>query len=446
MDIKMLRKIAGYSEIYDYVSHGGDSVDGLTEFMKSSLQGGQISRRKEELEKGIPLIDQNGDKLSYNKEGGYEYLVEFARILGFEECLTSSSEDLDDDYPEHTDDDIEDYERQLQAKDQEIESLKQELQKEKLKCLRAETEQKILVAGSIEIGPKKDIGEGAFLVDPDLYLDVDACVAKYGGIIEPFYDDIPTDNDDDKNKQPGKEFNEKNYARGIMKVIGTTRFFKKRISDNNEVKAFEKEHGSISPQRKDERSIRQKERDRILKNRFITLNKIIENGHLTNQEKLMMYAMNAEYHNTNVERLLNYAGEHCINAEYLIYLLEDPDVATTYENTVGFLNQFAKASEFKIKRDFARELIEGKWYILGDYKGHKTKFQLVPIEEFNEYRARVGLPVSEFGYLKKDEESDKDPGDIKKPDYVPTVHTAVNGVFDLPDDGFEMPDEDPMPF
>ena len=65
-----------------------------------------------------------------------------------------------------------------------------------------------------------------------------------------------------------------------------------------------------------------------------------------------------EYHNTNVERLLNYAGEHCINADLLIYILEDPDVCTTYENTVGFLSQFAQASEFKMKLELARELID----------------------------------------------------------------------------------------
>lgn len=133
-------------------------------------------------------------------------------------------------------------------------------------------------------------------------------------------------------------------------------------------------------------------------NRFISLNKIMESGKLTNQEKLMMYAMNSEYHNTHIERLLNYAGAHCINADYLIYILEDPDVCTTYENTVAFLEQFADASEFRMKLNLARELIEGKWYITADYNGRKTKFQLVPIEEINELREKVGLPASEFSY------------------------------------------------
>lgn len=50
----------------------------------------------------------------------------------------------------------------------------------------------------------------------------------------------------------------------------------------------------------------------------------------------MMYAMNSEYHNTHIERLLTYAGAHCINADFLIYIMEDPDTCSTYENTVAF--------------------------------------------------------------------------------------------------------------
>ena len=108
--------------------------------------------------------------------------------------------------------------------------------------------------------------------------------------------------------------------------------------------------------------------------------------------------MNSEYHNTHIERLLTYAGAHCINADFLIYILEDPDTYTTYENTVAFLSQFADASEFRMKLNLARELIEGKWHITADYNGQKTKFQPVPIDEINELREKVGLPVSKFSY------------------------------------------------
>lgn len=218
-------------------------------------------------------------------------------------------------------------------------------------------------------------------------------------------------------------------------------FFSKRIRDNKEVAEFEQSYGSVSPVS----NKRQEKRKEILRNRFISLNKIIKFDKLTNQEKLMMYAMNSEYHNTNVERLLNYAGEHCINADLLIYILEDPDVCTTYENTVGFLSQFAQASEFKMKLELARELIEGKWYITAEYDGKKTKFQLVPIDEINELRKMVGLPISQYTYsaMKKDRGQEEP---VCKPDFV--ERAPAGDCIDLPEDGFSMPsmDDEPYPF
>ncbi len=38
---------------------------------------------------------------------------------------------------------------------------------------------------------------------------------------------------------------------------------------------------------------------------------------------------------THIERLLNYAGSHCINANYVIELLEDPDICTTILSETG---------------------------------------------------------------------------------------------------------------
>ena len=210
--------------------------------------------------------------------------------------------------------------------------------------------------------------------------------------------------------------------------------------------------GQLFPAHGDGKSERQKERDKILRNRFISLNNIIKSDRLTNQEKLMMYAMNSEYHNTHIERLLTYAGAHCINANFLIYILEDPDTCSTYENTVAFLSQFADASEYRMKLNLARELIEGKWYITADYNGRKTKFQLVPIDEINELRKAAGLPISKFSY-KEEEEDDPFPDEVeeevpKKPDFVEDIAPGSYGDIDIPDDGFEMPpmDNEELPF
>ncbi len=331
-----------------------------------------------------------------------------------------------------------------------IHKLKAELAIRSGDYLKTELERKVLVASSISVGPKENVSDECFFVDPEELLDVDACVARYGGELDSFYDEIPTDSSD-TGYEPGHELTEKNHALWTMRTVGTKRFFEKRIRDNAEVKKIENNVGQLFPGHGNCKTERQRERDKILRNRFISINNIIKSTRLTNQEKLMMYAMNSEYHNTNVERLLIYAGAHCINANYLIYLLEDPDVCTTYENTVAFLSQFADASEYRMKLDLARELIEGKWYITADYNGRMTKFQLVPIEEFNELRKIAGLPISEFSYGDvKSKKLDRGQNDEMpcKPAFVESISSDYGTNIDIPEDGFSPPEneEEDYPF
>ena len=96
-----------------------------------------------------------------------------------------------------------------------------------------------------------------------------------------------------------------------------------------------------------------------------------------------------------------------------------------------------------MKLNLARELIEGKWYITAEYNGRVQKFQLVPLDEFNELRKAAGLPVSQFSY--KEEDDDPFPDDKEeeetpaKPDFVESISSGNYADVDIPDDGFEMP-------
>ena len=369
MDIRLLETIQNYPEVYEYLTSEKDvTMDQLKDYLANDkgIKTGSLARRLKLIEDGAPFISLDGDRIIYDREAASKFVDELAKLLGVEQRQT-------------------------------VRELQEKLRESATNEVRTELERKVLVASSIKVGPKVHVSDETFLIDPEDLLDVDKCVARYGGELDSFYEELPTD-EADTGFEPGHELTERNHALRVMKTVGTSRFFKKRIKDNEKVKETEARVGQLFPGHGDKKSERQRERDKILHNRFVSLNNIIKAGGLTNQEKLMMYAMNSEYHNTNVERLLTYAGAHCINAEYLIYILEDPDVCTTYENTVAFLSQFADASEFRMKLNLARELIEGKWYITADYNGRKTKFQLVPIDEINELREKVGLPVSEFSY------------------------------------------------
>ena len=369
MDIRLLETIQNYPEVYEYLTSDKDvTMDQLKDYLanEKGIKTGSLARRLKLIEDGAPFISLDGDRIIYDREAASQFVDELAKLLGVEQRQT-------------------------------IRELQEKLRENAANEARTELERKVLVASSIKVGPKVHVSDDTFLVDPEDLLDVDKCVARYGGELDSFYEELPTD-EADTGFEPGHELTERNHALRVMKTVGTSRFLKKRIKDNEKVKETETRIGQLFPGHGDKKSERQRELDKILHNRFISLNNIIKSGGLTNQEKLMMYAMNSEYHNTHVERLLTYAGAHCINADFLIYILEDPDVCTTYENTVAFLSQFADASEFRMKLNLARELIEGKWYITADYNGRKTKFQLVPIDEINELREKVGLPVSEFSY------------------------------------------------
>lgn len=308
MDMSKFKKFVDFYEIYELVANGEETISGIRDALRleKGLSGGNLQRRIEYLSSDPPFLTVNQDWVKFEKESFAGILMELIEGLGLRDKFI----------PPH-------------KKDEEIQEK-----------VRRELERKVLVASTIEVGPEEKMSDGLFLVDLEYYLDVDACVAKYGGELDSFYEELESDDPGKKGFDPGGELTERNYALRTMKTVGTRRFFSKRIRDNKEVAEFEQSYGSVSPVS----DKRQEKRKEILRNRFISLNKIIKSDKLTNQEKLMMYAMNSEYHNTNVERLLNYAGEHCLNADLLIYILEDPDVCTTYENTVGFLSQFAQAT------------------------------------------------------------------------------------------------------
>lgn len=454
MNVDRLKQAMDYSDVFNIIANGTSDMEDLdAELKDKATNSSALQRRRKWLSDTPAYLTIEDGQISFDVEALAQDLSELRNLVipdGFDSDGAQEMEAEIAMLKRQVDDltsELQEYSQKITQQEGYISKLKSELSTKTGSSLKSELERKVLVASSISVGPKVHTTDECFLVDPDDLLDVDACVARYGGELDSFYNEIPTD-EANTGFEPGHELTERNHALRTMKTVGTRRFFEKRIKDNAVAKATESRVGQLFPAHGDGKSERQKERDKILRSRFISLNNIIKSDRLTNQEKLMMYAMNSEYHNTNVERLLTYAGAHCINANYLIYILEDPDICTTYENTVAFLSQFADASEYRMKLNLARELIEGKWYITADYNGHMTKFQLVPIEEFNELRKAVGLPVSKFSYKEEDDDDpfpddeDEEEEVPEKPDFVESIGSGSYADVDIPDDGFEMPPMD----
>ena len=177
-----------------------------------------------------------------------------------------------------------------------------------------------------------------------------------------------------------EEYAVKKLWKCIVEKLVKSDFFKLRYED--EKAADEK---CITKKLKNRTQITEAE---IKENREKSIKELLD-AQISNQAKLALYAGMHEYHGTEMEDLLNFAGDHGLEAKYVIQLLERPGEYNNYENVRGFLRQACKASEAKMKRAAAMELIAGEWYVMAMYNGKPCKFQMVPVDEILELRTAL---------------------------------------------------------
>ena len=238
----------------------------------------------------------------------------------------------------------------------------------------------------------KAVEEDIFLHNVSDVLGEVRDVSKAGGIRQSFYV---------KDSDKAKELTVQNARSKVAEILFRSKFFEKLFHDSC---AYEKKvSGKVD--------ITASQMDA---NRRKSIELLLSDDKLSNRAKLALYAGWHEYHGTEMEDLLNYAGDHCLDANYVIRLLEKPDVANNYQNVRGFLRQACKASEARMKREAAKELIAGEWFVIAEYNGKPCRFQMFPVEElvYFEKLLRKGL------YPKAVLEIDKLLGTYKKSAFV----------------------------
>lgn len=238
----------------------------------------------------------------------------------------------------------------------------------------------------------KAVEEDIFLHNVSDVLGEVKDVSKVGGTRQSFYV---------KDSDKTKELTVQNARSKVAEFLFRSKFFEKLFHDSS---AYEKKvSGKVD--------ITTTQMD---SNRRKSIELLLSDDRLSNRAKLALYAGWHEYHGTEMEDLLNYAGDHCLDANYVIRLLEKPDVANNYQNVRGFLRQACKASEARMKREAAKELIAGEWFVIAEYNGKPCRFQMFPVEEllYFEKLLRKGL------YPKAVLEIDKLLGTYKKTAFV----------------------------
>ena len=280
--------------------------------------------------------------------------------------------------------------KQIADLEKQIEELRLENQKIVADSVLANMSKEVNISTVRVFG--KAVEEDIFLHNVSDVLGEVRDVSKVGGIRQSFYV---------KDSDKAKELTVQNARSKVAEILFRSKFFEKLFRDSC---AYEKKvSGKVD--------ITASQMDA---NRRKSIDLLLSDDKLSNRAKLALYAGWHEYHGTEMEDLLNYAGDHCLDANYVIRLLEKPDVANNYQNIRGFLRQACKASEARMKREAAKELIAGEWFVITEYNGKPCRFQMFPVEEllYFEKLLRKGL------YPKAVLEIDKLLGTYKKSAFV----------------------------
>lgn len=280
--------------------------------------------------------------------------------------------------------------KQIADLEKQIEELRLENQKIVADSVLANMSKEINISTVRVFG--KAVEEDIFLHNVSDVLGEVRDVSKVGGIRPSFYV---------KDSDKTKELTIQNARSKVAEILFRSKFFEKLFHDSS---AYEKKvSGKVD--------ITTTQMDA---NRRKSIELLLSDDKLSNRAKLALYAGWHEYHGTEMEDLLNYAGDHCLDANYVIRLLEKPDIANNYQNVRGFLRQACKASEARMKREAAKELIAGEWFVIAEYNGKPCRFQMFPVEEllYFEKLLRKGL------YPKAVLEIDKMLGTYKKSAFV----------------------------
>lgn len=124
--------------------------------------------------------------------------------------------------------------------------------------------------------------------------------------------------------------------------------------------------------------------DELMEERVRYINYILNELALTNQGKLAMYASIVRKDHSEIRDLLEMAGRYGLDARFAIKILEE--TKWNERNFYSYLAMGLSQSEIRMKLEAAREFIAGEWYVTAKYKGQKCHFQMVPMEELEEFR------------------------------------------------------------
>ena len=373
MDKDLIRHFMTYQEYYRFIGVETKTIDEVQDYMLTvqKMNRNTFNHHLGKMEKNPGLFLISDGRISVDQKKLRECRKELQEIFGIP--------------PDATDPVVE---NEIHRLEKEVEDLKNQLEKEKATRVLDWMQGKVLLTPSIEIGPLQTPTDEFFLDDPVYDLNPEDYKAFFGGVIDSYLESAA-------DRKSEKELTVGNYQKkGLLQIL-TDRFLRKRRADKTlEAELSPPDHRRLNLATED----REKKVGQMFRNRYISIGKILNAKWLSNQQKLALFALYSDYHNSSMEKLINFAGDNNVDANLLIENLIQPVTGDSVKQLEEFLRSMAKQSEAKQRLAFARELIQGDWYIRAIYNGKETYFSLVPMEELNEIRQQLGLEKSNFGY------------------------------------------------
>ena len=398
MDKKIFKTLGTYMELYFFLASGPKQKDEVNKYITDIKSTSSAKSYLSKISEGELLyISMEGEKISLDMNAMVEFINELASNLHYDVSLESKQPEAtrkkkkqpEDDYKAVTDShspQLIKWMNEANSNKSRVNNLENELAKceeiiaELQGLVNAKIDdvllkfmgEKILVLNDVKAKPETHFQRDFFLDDPYTLLDVEDLAKKNAQEMDSPYEPVFSTE---------KELTTEKYVEHIWNRLPITRIFQRRYEEQERLPVVnqpEPEDGWVKRE-----SIN---REEIEKNRLKSVNAILAMGNeVTNQMKLALYAAWFDGSDPEMVELLNYAGEHDINANYVIHLLEKPKEYRNYRTIRGLLHHASKASEAHIKREAAVELITGDWYMEASYKGKPCQFRMMPVTELQEF-------------------------------------------------------------
>lgn len=121
------------------------------------------------------------------------------------------------------------------------------------------------------------------------------------------------------------------------------------------------------------------------------LAKLMNDCTISNEERYIKYLLLTPGMPDDFLKIFTGAAHLGIDARILIEFFELSKEKFNYELVSNYLSELQKGNDFNLKKEFAKELIRGDWYITSENNGKTVKYQIVPQSEFQTLKKTLDM-------------------------------------------------------